>query len=705
MEALRKKVVLKVGGMSCTNCALGIKVQLEKNKFEDVNVNFSSGEVSFGIKEKEDVQKAAKIIQSIGYKVIEDGNIKKKGFELTIEVKFFITLIFTVPLLLTMFTSIEALHIPYFQLALALPVYLIGFYHFGISGYKSLKTGIANMDVLIILGSTAAFIYSLVGTINNMGHNYMFYETSASIITIVLLGNLLEHRSVKKTTSAIDDLLKLQPDKAKRIKMKPNTYVEEIEVVDISKVAVNQKILINQGDKIPVDGTLYWGSATIDESMLTGESIPVLKQIGDKVIAGSYIIDGNIKILSNAVGDATLLSQIIELVKNAQNQKPKLQNLTDRISAVFVPAVIIISVITFLVAFVFFNVNFRIALLQSIAVLVIACPCALGLAIPTAVVVGVGKMAKKGILIKGAISIEKFANINKIVFDKTGTLTTGRFKIKDITLYESELNHIKSVLLGIEKYASHPIAQSIVRELTEEKVTPLNFQKTEEIKGIGLIGWDADDNKYEIGSSHIAKDKTSDTSHNIYVIINGQLKATLVIEDEIKPEVKEMVSFFNKRGVSVVMLSGDKKEKCLEVAEKIGIKKVYYEKLPAQKMEIITELGNKFKIAMVGDGINDAPALAKADVGISLSNASQIAVQSSQIILLNGHLSLLQPAYTYSKKTLAAIKQNLFWAFFYNIIAIPFAAFGFLTPMIAAFSMAMSDVIVVMNSLRLKLIK
>jgi len=698
-----KKITLKVGGMSCTNCALGIKVQLEKNKFEEVNVNFSAGEVSFGFKEKEDIQKAAKIIQSIGYKVVEDNDKKKKTFEFSIELKFFITLIFTVPLLAAMFIPIQLLHNPYFQLVLALPVYLIGFYHFGISAYKSLKTGIANMDVLIITGSTAAFIYSVIGTINNLGHDFMFYETSASIICIVLLGNLLEHRSVKKTTSAIDDLLKLQPDKAKRIKLKPNTYIEEIEVIDISKVTVNQKILINQGDKIPVDGTIYWGNATVDESLLTGESLPVYKQTGDKVIAGSYIVEGNIKIISNAVGEATVLSQIIELVKNAQNQKPRLQNLADRISAVFVPAVVLISITTFLMAYFILNVDFRMALLQSIAVLVIACPCALGLAIPTAVVVGVGKMAKKGILVKGAISIEKFANINKIVFDKTGTLTSGKFKIKDITIYESDINHIKSVLLGIEKYASHPIAQSIVRELTNEAVVPFNFQKTEEIKGVGLIGWDAENNKYEIGSALLAKSLSSDLSHNIYVIINGQLKATLDVEDEIKPEVKDMVSFFNKQGVAVVMLSGDKKEKCMEVAHKIGINEVYYEKLPAEKMEIISQLGAQFKIAMVGDGINDAPALAKADVGISLSNASQIAMQSSQIILLNGHLSLLQPAYIYSKKTLAVIKQNLFWAFFYNIIAIPFAAFGFLTPMIAAFSMAMSDVIVVLNSLRLKI--
>ena len=628
---------------------------------------------------------------------------KNKRFHLSIEVKFIISLVFTLPLLFSMFLSIETLHNPYFQLLLTLPVFIIGFFHFGVSGYKSLKTGIANMDVLIFVGSTAAFIYSLIGTLKAMGHDYMFYETTASIITIVLFGNLIEHRSVKKTTSAIDDLLKLQPAIAKKIISTADDIIEKIQEVEVSMVAVNDKILVNEGDKIPVDGNVYWGSATVDESMLTGESIPVLKQKGEKVIAGSYLVQGNIKMTSDAVGDDTLLSQIIELVKNAQNQKPKLQNLADRVSAIFVPAVLIITVVTFIITYLFLKTGFSIALIRGIAVLVIACPCALGLAIPTAVVVGVGKMAKKGILIKGGITIDKFSHIEKIVFDKTGTLTTGHFKIKNISLLESDIQLVKSILLGLEKFSSHPIAKSIVRELSVEDVNPFSFQKTEEVKGIGMIGWDEGENKYEAGSFHIAKDITSDLNHSIYVIINGQLKATVDIEDEIKPDVSDMIAFFNKNGISAVMLSGDKKEKCLGVAEKIGISEVYYEKLPAEKLQIISALSKKYRIAMVGDGINDAPALAQADVGISLSNATQIAVQSSQIILLNGQLALLKPAFIYSKKTLAAIKQNLFWAFFYNIIAIPFAATGFLTPMIAALSMAASDIVVVMNSLRLKL--
>jgi len=706
MQESNKKITVKVHGMSCTNCALGIKLYLEKNGFKDVNVNFSASEVSFEILKEDDIEKGIQLIESIGYSV-DDTDKKKKNnrFQLSIEVKFIISLVFTLPLLLAMFFQSETLHNTYFQLLLTLPVFIIGFFHFGISAYKSLKTGIANMDVLIFMGSSAAFIYSLIGSLRNMGHDYMFYETTASIITIVLFGNLIEHRSVKKTTSAIDDLLKLQPLKAKRIVSGLNDLYETIEEVDISMVAVGDSIIVNEGDKVPVDGHIFWGSVTVDESMLTGESIPVLKQTGETIIAGSFVVQGNIKMTSSAVGNDTLLSQIIELVKNAQNQKPKLQNLADKVSAVFVPSVLIITIITFIISYLLLKTGFSIALIRSIAVLVIACPCALGLAIPTAVVVGVGKMAKKGILIKGGITIDKFAHIEKIVFDKTGTLTTGNFKIKNITLLDSDTQQIKSILLGLEKYSSHPIAKSVVKELSAENVTPLTFNKTEEIKGIGLTGWDEGGNKYEVGSFHMAKEATSDDTHNVYVIINGQLRATVDIEDEIKPEVTELMDFFNKQGISTVMLSGDKKEKCLDVAEKIGIKEIFYEKLPAEKLQIISELSKKFKIAMVGDGINDAPALTQADVGISLSNATQIAVQSSQIILLNGQLTLLKPAFIYSKKTLAAIKQNLFWAFFYNIIAIPFAAAGFLTPMVAALSMASSDIIVVLNSLRLKLMK
>ncbi|MDD3875117.1 MAG: cation-translocating P-type ATPase [Bacteroidales bacterium] len=704
MKTIDNKIYIKVFGMSCVSCAQNIKIHLEKHGFKNVNVSFPTSEVAFLYEQEQDINKGIKLIESLGYKVEKPSNNHvKKTFNFGIELKFAISLIFTIPLLLSMFLKVDILHNMFFQMLLTIPVYTIGLYHFGLSAYKSLKSGYTNMDVLIFTGSSAAFIYSLIGTFAELGHNYMFYETAASIITIVLFGNLIEQRSIKRTTSAIDELLKLQPEKAKRILSDMNASIETIEDIDSENVIKNDRLLVNEGDKIPVDGTIYWGNATVNESMLTGESIPVYKQKGDKVISGSILVQGNLKIFATEVGNNTVLSQIIELVKNAQNEKPKLQNLADKISRIFVPLVLTLSLFTFLLFYFILDIDIKDAIMRSIAVLVVACPCALGLAIPTAVVVAVGGMAGKGILIKGGITIEHFAHIKRIVFDKTGTLTTGAFKIKNINTIGEEEAVIKSILLGLEKYSSHPIAESIVRELAKSGIKPVNFEKTEEIKGVGICGWDSLNNKYEVGSKLLIKESPSNLEHNIYVLKNEELIATVDIEDEIKINAKEIIDFLKTRNITPVMLSGDTKSNCMNVAEKLGISEVYYEKLPAEKLEIIKSFDNLGKTAMLGDGINDAPALAQAGVGISLSNATHVAVESAQIILLNGNISLLKPALLLSQKTLTTIKQNLFWAFFYNILAIPFAAAGFLSPMLAALAMAFSDIIVVLNSLRLKL--
>ncbi len=693
-------IVIKVAGMSCANCALGIKKQLDKKGFNEVNVNFAASEVSFSPTDRKKILEAEDIIISLGYKVIKEDKKADSGFEFTVLHKFIISLILTVPMWVGMFTGVHLFHQSWFQILLAAPVYLIGLQHFGVSAFKSLKTGIANMDVLIITGATAAFVYSLAGIVLKLGTSYMFFETSSSIITIVLLGNLLEHYSVKKTTSAIDELLRLQPAKAKvitRMEMKEHIVEREIALVTISDF-----LLVNSGDKVPVDGVIISGSATVDESMLTGESVPVFRKEGENVVAGSIINDGNLKIKCTATGNDTVLSQIIRLVKSAQEQKPALQSLADKISSVFVPLVVALSVLTFIISYFFADIPAGQALLRGIAVLVISCPCALGLAIPTAVVVGVGKLARKGIMIKGGITMDKFAHINKIIFDKTGTLTTGAFRIRKIHTLSEDESYIKSILKGLEKYSSHPIARSVTRELSDTDIRELYMDSTEEIKGIGIKGRDKSGNIYQAGAYAFAESLTDDKSHDIYIVVNNKLAGFVDIEDDIKPETAATIMFFKRQGIEPVLLSGDKREKCMYVAAQAGIEEVYYEKSPSEKLDIIKKLSLTSKIAMTGDGINDAPALAMADVGISLSNATQIAVKSSQIILLNGNLSLLIPAYLYSRKTLQTIKQNLFWAFFYNVLAIPLAAAGYLSPLIAAFSMAASDIVVVLNSLRLK---
>jgi len=625
---------------------------------------------------------------------------RRKGLS-TIEKKFYFTAIFTVPLILAMFVPFDLLHNDYFQLALTLPVFAVGFWHFGKSAYNSLKAGVTNMDVLIFMGSTAAFVYSLIGTLYRLGPDYMFYETSASIISIVLLGNMLEHRSVKKTTSAVDELTRLQKTSAKRITQEMNEGQEYIEEVDASLLQTGDLFLVNSGDQVPVDGEIYWGYGSIDESMVSGESIPVDRVKGDKVIGGTILETGNIKVKATATGKDTVLSQIIEMVRNAQKDKPQLQNLADKISTVFVPTVVIIALATWLGWFLGTDLPFRDALMRGVAVLVIACPCALGLAIPTAVVVGLGRTAKNGILIKGGSVFDKLPVIEKVIFDKTGTLTTGKFRVSNLEAMGGKSQQsLVSLLYSIEKHSSHPIAKSIVQEFKGAAL--IRFEKVEEEKGLGLTATDKEGNIYRVGSYEVAKSLTTDSTHSIYVTMNENLIGWLDIEDEIKPEARKAIDYIKNSGKQTVLLSGDREKKCQDIAQKLGIEEVYAEKRPEEKLRIVEELSSQNKVAMVGDGINDAPALAKAYVGIAMSTGTQVAVKSADVVLLKGNLELLSTAFGSARVTRRTIKENLFWAFIYNVMAIPLAVIGLLSPMIAAAAMALSDVIVVLNSLRLK---
>jgi Cu+-exporting ATPase len=637
----------------------------------------------------------------MGYKITanlsENETATKKGIS-SIEWKFYFSLLFTLPLLSAMFIPIEFLHNQYFQLTLCIPVFALGLWHFGKSAYYSVRSGVPNMDVLIVIGTTAAFIYSLTGTILNLGHDYMFYETPASIISLIFLGNFLEHKAIKRTTTAIDDLVNMQKVSAKLISY--DNGAEQISVIEAAKICVNDVLLYNSGDKIASDGVIIWGEGNIDESTISGESMGVDKATGNDVIGGTILNSGNIKVKATAVGQNSVLGQIIELVKNAQKDKPALQNLADKIASIFVPVVLLVAVATFLLNYFAADISFQHSLLRSIAVLVIACPCALGLAIPTAVVVGVGRVAKQGVLIRGAVTLQKISEIKKIVFDKTGTLTTGNFKIKHIETFGKSEEEVRSILFSLEKFSTHPLAVSMVNELKDSPVIELTG--IEENNGIGIKASDNSGNTFEAGSYRIAKHLTSENKHDIYLLQNNTLIAGIALLDEIKPEAAEVIAYLKSKNIRTYMLSGDKREKCEFVGSQLGIDEIFYEKLPAEKLTIVADLNKNNDVAMVGDGINDAPALSKAGIGISLTNATQIAIKSAQVILLNGKINLLTKAYGISTITMKVIKQNLFWAFFYNVIAIPIAAMGFLDPMIAAASMALSDVIVVANSLRLR---
>lgn len=706
-------ITLHVEGMDCTACALGITKNLQKKGAENVYVDFASGEAVFLLNDKSKLQSMIDSINDLGYKVVDSKyREENEGKMSTIEKRFYFTLPFTIVLFFghMLFSHDFILNQPFVQLILCLPVFIIGLVQFGKSAWGSLKAGVPNMDVLIFIGSTSAFIYSIIGMYTHYGthemHNYMFFETAATIVTLVLLGNVFEHRSVKQTTTALRELSAIQVTKAKLVSLQMGKEV--ITEIDYKSIHVGAILQVNTGDKIPVDGEVISGDASIDESMLTGESIPVEKTIANKIIGGTIVVNGSLRMRAEVVGTETVLAKIIELVKKAQQTKPNIQKLGDKISAIFVPVVLVISVLTFFINYFFvgFPVGADIvqeSIMRSIAVLVISCPCAMGLATPTAVMVGIGRAAKMGILIKGGSTLEEFAKIKNIVFDKTGTLTTGDFKIKNINCLEGATeNEVKEVLFALEQHSSHPIAKSIVMELTGTGATK-TFNTIVEEKGLGISATDSENNTYQLGSYKIASDLTLSDMHNIYVLRNKKLIATVDLEDTLKTGVKETISGLNQQGITTIMLSGDSRKKCEELAQKININKVFSEQLPSQKLDLIEQLTNEAPTAMVGDGVNDAPALAKATVGVSLSNATQVAIQSAQIILLkNNDLSMLTQAHLISKHSLITIKQNLFWAFFYNVVAIPVAAAGLLSPAIGALAMAFSDVIVIGNSIRLK---
>jgi Cu+-exporting ATPase len=699
----KEKITLNVQGMTCSNCALGVTKYLENQGLKNVHVDFSSNEARFDPNEEVRLPGIITGIQELGYKVSLEKSAENESGISSIEKKFLFCAFFTLPLFSAMFLKLDFLHDPYVQLGLCIPVFVVGLWHFGRSAWHSLKARVPNMDVLIAIGSTAAFVYSFTGMIYEMGPAYLFYETTATIITLVLLGNVLEHRSVKQTTTAIRDLAKLQPDMAKLVKKDPASGEEKIIETPIKDIEINNVIRVNSGDKIPVDGKLIQGEGSVDESMLTGESIPVEKSAGADLIGGTILNEGNIQLRVTAAGSGTVLSQIINLVKEAQSQKPPIQRLADKISAYFVPIVLIIALLTFGLSFFAFDISAKAALLNSIAVLVISCPCAMGLATPTAVTVGIGRSAKAGILIKGGTTIETLAKIKTVVFDKTGTLTTGNFKIKNFNTITGGEKQAKEILLSLEQHSSHPIAKSIVKELEGENEIAL--EKIKENKGVGIKAIDTAGNTLEAGSFLIAEKLGVENTHNIYLLKNDELIATIDIEDELREEASGIVDELKKSGFKTVLLSGDRREKCEAVAKILGIEEVYSEHQPQEKLKRIEALNSEAPAAMIGDGINDAPALAKASIGISLSNATDVAINSANVILLNNNLSSLKPALLLGKHTLLTIKQNLFWAFFYNVLAIPVAAVGFLTPMIAALAMAFSDVVVIGNSLRLKVKK
>lgn len=703
---------MRVDGMDCNNCAMSIQRFLERKGLEDVLVNFQTREVRYRRDDASlDLNGVRSGIQRLGFTVVDSPDESGEADHSAghthankARYRLLFCAVLTAPLLIGHLLMTLGVHLPlmhnrWLQLVLAGPVYLVGGLYFGRSALAGLRERMLNMDVLIFLGATAAFAYSMVGFVWQ-NPDYYFFETAATIITLVLVGNWLEARAVERTTTAIGALTELQEESANVITAS-GTMVR----LPVEEVKIGQHLRVNTGDKMPLDGELIDGYITANEAMLTGESLPVERRVGEAVLGGSIVASGQATYRVTASHKDGTLAKIIELVKTAQADKPSLQRLADRVSAIFVPVVIGIAILTFLLGWGTGYATVTQALMNAIAVLLISCPCAMGLATPTAVMVGVGRLARLGVLIRGGSTVERFAGIERIVFDKTGTLTTGDLRVNHFTVSPGEDERaIRRLLYDMEQYSSHPIAESVRDYLEKEALAdtrePLTVAET---AGLGLRATNNTGDHYYLGAARNLPAGVEVPEEAAVVLLkNDRLLAWLGLADEMREGARTLVQSLGKEGIETVLLTGDQQGKADAVAEALGIDTVYAEQLPAEKLSKIAALSAEKPTAMVGDGINDAAALSRADLGISLGGASAAALDAAQIVLLRDDLSLLTEGRKVAALTLRTIKESLFWAFSYNIVAIPLAALGFLNPMWAALFMAFSDVVVIGNAIRLK---
>ena len=699
-----ESVQWKVDGMSCTNCALSIHKYLQASGIEAPKVSFMEGEVQFEMPQEMNKETLIKGIQKLGYKVRGQEEKQTKTWLDNNRDRALFSFLFTAPLVLHMLPGVHIhfLMNPYVQLGLTLPVFIVGILYFGKSAWYSIVSGIPNMNVLVSIGALASFGYSLYGTLIGQGALFAYYETTATIITLVFFGNYLEDASVQSTQRALKDLVKAQKVMANMIVFDEN-HKEIIFNVESTSLKVGDIILVNAGETIPMDSKILWGEASVNESIVTGESVPVFRKMHDILLGGSTIENGTIKAYVTAVGDDTVLANILKMVKAAQGEKPPVQILADKISAIFVPLVLGIALLTLIGNLIITDIGFGASMLRAIAVLVISCPCAMGLATPAAIAVGLGRGARNGVLFKNAKSLETFKDIKQVVFDKTGTLTSGHFTISNFKTEEGITeNDFKQIAYSLEKYSNHPIAKCISTHWKNKE--DIKWKTIEEIKGRGIQATDKEGNTYFAGSYGTLNENKVEDGHNIYIQKNNVFLGWIDVADEIRPEAKEVIATLHAQGIHTILLSGDRKIKCEQVGKALGIQEIISEQSPSDKLNKLEALTKISPTAMVGDGINDAPALAKATIGISLSNASHIAIQSAQVILMNQGLKNLPMALGLGRRTYETIKENLAWAFSYNIIAIPVAALGLLGtwgPTYGALIMGLSDVVLAINSLRL----
>ena len=697
-----QEVTLHVTGLHCTNCALSIEKHLRRFGVVDPTVDFATGRTSFSLSGPHKLGEIVESIKGLGYSVTESAGTQPQKRDVGLYVKTFISALLTLPMLAGMFFSVHWLHDPIVQAILATPIFFVGITHFGISGIRSLRAGVANMDVLIAAGILAAYSASIITMAYGLSHELLFFEAVGSIVTFVLIGHLLEELAVRKTTSAIEDLSRLQPRDATRITSYQNGS-ETVEIVPVTELRAGDLLQVNSGDRTPTDGIITKGAGSFDESMLTGESLPADRGEGAKVVGGTVLIDGSVVVRVTAIGDSSTLAGIIKLVREAQQRKPSIQRIGDAVSAVFVPAVLTIALSCLVISWLFFDLSFAQAMVRSLAIVVVACPCAMGLATPTAIMVALGRAAKTGILIRGGDTLERLGQVQHVAFDKTGTLTEGDIAIKDLQVCNgASPDYVKTLLVSLQRGSSHPIAQAITKRFQDPTRQLVPLHSFVETKGVGIEAQGNTGARYQCGGRALALKLGVSSQNDVILCENGKLIASLSLQDQIRPEAPDVIQQVHKLGCATSLISGDTLERCREVAHAVGITSVHGQQLPEQKLALLRSLQSTRAAAYVGDGINDAPTLAEAGVGISISSGSDIAIQSAQVLLTGNSIAALPAAIRLARLTVITIKQNLLWALVYNLATVPLAASGYISPLAGALLMTCSDLVIVGNSLRIK---
>ena len=735
-----------IEGMSCASCAMTIENAVSKIPGVDkASVNLATEIMTVEANDSVTPEDIAKVVDGVGYSArprgksveeeLEEKNEKKEAHLREMKRNLTVSAIFTVPLLFIAMADMVGIPMPAFlspmqspvsyaliQLALVLPIIWLG-RRFFVDGFKALSKGHPNMDSLVALGTSAAFLYSLYGTYHVLeGHAHfamnLYYESAGVILTLITLGKYFEAVSKGKTSMAIQTLVGLAPKMATVLR-----DGQEVEV-PVEEVQVGDLIRVKPGEKVPVDGIVTEGNSTVDESMLTGESIPVSKAVGDEVIGASLNKTGSFILKATKIGKDTALSQIIQLVEQAQGSKAPIAKLADKVSGVFVPIVIVLALVSGLAWYFLGQESWVFALTITISVLVIACPCALGLATPTAIMVGTGKGAENGILLKSGEALEEANHVNMVVFDKTGTITNGTPVVTDVVTADStDADALIRLAASLEVASEHPLGEAIVAKAKEQGAGLEEVTNFEAIPGFGIKGHVGETlvflgNEKWMRENGLANVEMNDKANHfaeqgktpLYIGYNDAVQGMIVVADTVKESSARAIQTLHEMGIQVAMMTGDHERTAQAIAAEVGIDRVFSEVLPQDKANYVSKLQEEgYIVAMVGDGINDAPALAQAQVGIAIGTGTDVAIESADAVLMKSDLMDVPAMLKLSRATIRNIKENLFWAFAYNVIGIPFAMgvlhlFGgpLLNPMIAGAAMSFSSVSVVLNALRLK---